>query len=105
MSMTNAAEANLLNLLFLNVDWANIGDTAGLQNSAAAGAAGNPLLGIVEGTLTLRDVMRLLLAVNAGDAAGLEGNTMSFRSQDGTIIRVQASYTSGSRSITTVDPT
>jgi hypothetical protein len=28
MSMTNAAEANLLNLLFLNVDWANIGDTA-----------------------------------------------------------------------------
>ena len=37
MSMTNAAEANLLNLLFLNVDWANIGDAAGLQNSAAAG--------------------------------------------------------------------
>ena len=38
MSMTNAAEANLLNLLFLNVDWANIGDAAGLQNSAAAGS-------------------------------------------------------------------
>jgi hypothetical protein len=38
MSMTNAAEANLMNLLFLNVDWANIGDAAGLQNSAAAGS-------------------------------------------------------------------
>jgi hypothetical protein len=38
MSMTNAAEANLLNLLFLNIDWANIGDAAGLQNSAAAGS-------------------------------------------------------------------
>lgn len=37
MSMTNAAEAALLDLLFLNVDWANIGDAAGLQNSAAAG--------------------------------------------------------------------
>lgn len=37
MSMTNAAEANLLNLLFLNIDWANIGDAAGLQNSATAG--------------------------------------------------------------------
>lgn len=37
MSMTNAAEANLLNLLFLNIDWANIGDAGGLQNSAAAG--------------------------------------------------------------------
>jgi hypothetical protein len=38
MSMTNAAEANLLNLLFLNTDWANIGDAAGLQNSATAGS-------------------------------------------------------------------
>ena len=38
MSMTNAAEANLLNLLFLNIDWANIGDAAGLQNSATAGS-------------------------------------------------------------------
>lgn len=38
MSMTNAAEANLLNLLFLNIDWANIGDAAGLQNSAVAGS-------------------------------------------------------------------
>lgn len=38
MSMTNAAEAALLDLLFLNTDWANIGDAAGLQNSAAAGS-------------------------------------------------------------------
>jgi hypothetical protein len=38
MSMTNAAEANLLNLLFLNLDWANVGDAAGLQNSATAGS-------------------------------------------------------------------
>ena len=38
MSMTNAAEANLLNLLFLNIDWANVGDAAGLQNSATAGS-------------------------------------------------------------------
>lgn len=36
--MTNAAEANLLNLLFVNIDWANIGDAAGLQNSATAGS-------------------------------------------------------------------
>lgn len=71
----------------------------------SAGSAADPLLGIVEGTLTLRDVMRLLLAVNAGDATGLEGNTMVFRSQDGTTIRVEASYTDGDRTITTVDPT
>ena len=33
-----AAEQALLDLLFLNLDWANIGDAAGLQNSAAAGS-------------------------------------------------------------------
>jgi hypothetical protein len=38
MSMTNAAEAALLDLLFLNTDWTNIGDAAGLQNSATAGS-------------------------------------------------------------------
>lgn len=37
MSMSNASEANLLDLLFLNIDWANVGDAAGLQNSAVAG--------------------------------------------------------------------
>jgi hypothetical protein len=38
MTMTNAAETALLNLFFLNTDWANVGDAAGLQNSAAAGS-------------------------------------------------------------------
>jgi len=70
----------------------------------SAGSAADPLLGIVEGSLTLRDVMRLLLAVNAGDATGLEGNTMVFKAQNGTTIRVQASYADGDRTITTVDP-
>ena len=38
MSMSNAPETTLLNLLFNNPDWANVGDAAGLQNSAAAGS-------------------------------------------------------------------
>ncbi len=38
MSATNACETALLNLYFLNTDHANIGDAAGLQNSAAAGS-------------------------------------------------------------------
>ena len=37
MSMSNAAEQALLDLIFLNIDWANVGDAAGLQNSATAG--------------------------------------------------------------------
>lgn len=38
MSLTNAAETALLNLIFTNTDWANVGDVAGLQNSATAGS-------------------------------------------------------------------
>ena len=38
MSASNAFETSLLNLLFLNIDIANIGDAAGLQNSVAAGS-------------------------------------------------------------------
>lgn len=38
MSMSNASESALLNLLFNNIDWANVGDAAGLQNSAEAGS-------------------------------------------------------------------
>ena len=38
MSMSNASESALLNLLFNNTDWANVGDAAGLQNSAEAGS-------------------------------------------------------------------
>jgi hypothetical protein len=37
MSMSNAAEAALLDLLFGNTAWANVGDASGLQPSAADG--------------------------------------------------------------------
>lgn len=38
MSKTNACENSLLQLIFNNVDFALIGDAAGLQNSATAGS-------------------------------------------------------------------
>lgn len=38
MSKTNSCEAGLLDLLFLNTDFANVGDAGGLQNSATAGS-------------------------------------------------------------------
>jgi hypothetical protein len=37
MTATNAFETAMLNLYFLNTDHANVGDAAGIQNSAAAG--------------------------------------------------------------------
>lgn len=38
MSMSNAAETELLGLLFNNEAWANMGDASGVQPSAAAGS-------------------------------------------------------------------
>lgn len=38
MSLTNAAETDLLELLFNNTAWTNVGDAAGLLPSAAAGS-------------------------------------------------------------------
>lgn len=38
MSMSNAAETDLLNLLFKNTTWANIGDATGLVGSSTAGS-------------------------------------------------------------------
>ncbi len=38
MSLTDQAEDDLLDLMYLNVDAINYGDAAGLQNSAAVGA-------------------------------------------------------------------
>lgn len=38
MSMTNAAEQAFLDLLFINTNWANIGDATGLRGSTANGS-------------------------------------------------------------------
>lgn len=38
MSMSNASETGLLNLLFQNANWANIGDATGLRGSSTAGS-------------------------------------------------------------------
>ena len=89
--------------------WSAVANTYNASGSMgellnSAGSAADPLLGTVEGSLTLRDVMRLLLAVNAGDATGLESGTMVFKSQDGNTDRVEATYSSGARTVTAVDP-
>ena len=38
MSMSNTSETALLNLLFKNIAWANVGDVSGVQPSATAGS-------------------------------------------------------------------
>ena len=69
------------------------------ENAAATIAA------LIEGGLTLQDVLRIVLAVTSGDATGLEGSSMAFKSVDGTKDRVLATYAAGARNVTTLDPT
>lgn len=69
-----------------------IGSSQAQDLLAAAGAAGDPLLGTVEGGLTLRDVQRILLAALAGTSEKT-GSTITFTSPvDGTTVRITGSF-------------
>ncbi len=58
----------------------------------------------VEGGVTLKEALRLMLAYIAGDATGLDGNP-AFRSLDGSKERIAGTISGGNRTVTTVDPT
>lgn len=58
----------------------------------------------IEGDLTLKQALRILLAHAAGDATGLDGNP-AFKSLDGSKTRVGGTIASGTRTITTLDGT
>lgn len=62
----------------------------------------------IEGTLTLRDILRTLLAVNAGqseiDTAG-PSPVVRFRSRAGTTVRVEATMDGSERTAVTLNPT
>lgn len=47
MSKTDLAEDALLKLVFQNIDWANIGDGPGLQNSATTGSLWVALFSVI----------------------------------------------------------
>lgn len=57
----------------------------------------------VEGDLTLKQALRILLSHAAGDATGLEGASPAFKSMDGSKTRIAGTYASGSRTVTTLD--
>ena len=58
----------------------------------------------IDGDLTLKQALRLLLAVAAGNASGLEsGPAVSFRSLDGGKVRVAGTIAAGTRTITARD--
>jgi hypothetical protein len=57
----------------------------------------------VEGGLTLKQVLRLLLAQAGGNATGLDGGTIAFKSLDGSKTRLGGTIAAGTRTITARD--
>jgi hypothetical protein len=70
----------------------------------SAGSAADPLLGIVEGTLTLRDVQRIALAALAGQRIGLGSPTETYMSQNGSVARITFSPDPQGNGTPVVDP-
>lgn len=67
-----------------------------------AGSAGNPWTEVIESGYTAAQIMRLLAAVAAGNATGLNGSP-AFKGLDGTTTRVAGTVAAGTRTVTTVD--
>lgn len=85
--------------------WAHTPRTLTTTIPTAADNAAATIAALIEGGLTLQDVLRIVLAVTSGDATGLEGASMAFKSVDGTKDRVLATYATGTRNVTALDPT
>ena len=68
------------------------------------GVTGAVLESKIEGDLTLKQALRILLAQAAGNATGLEGATPEFRSAvDPNKVRIAGTYNGGQRTVTALD--
>lgn len=55
----------------------------------------------IEGDMTMRQAMRMLLAFAQGNATGLESGSITFKGLDGTTTRIAGTVAAGTRTITT----
>lgn len=78
------------------------GTTTGPSAEDLAAAVGQR---VVEGDVTIEQVLRLLLAYAAGDAAGLDGPATVFKSLDGTKTRIGGTISGGNRVVDVRDGT
>jgi len=68
------------------------------------GVTGAVLEAPIEGGLSLKQAIRILLAQAAGNATGLEGSAPEFRSAiDSGKVRIAGTYSGGTRTVTTLD--
>lgn len=79
-----------------------VGKVNELSQDDVSGAINNT---VIEGDLTLKEALRLLLAFAQGNATGLESGAPVFKSLDGTKDRIVATYSNGTRTVTARDTT
>lgn len=60
---------------------------------------------VIEAGFTAEEIIKILLAVAAGDATGMQGPATVFKSQDGTTNRIEATQDGDTRVINTIDVT
>ncbi len=65
-----------------------------------AGSASNPWTEVIESGYTAAQILRLIAAAVQGNATGLEDGTPTFKGLDGTTDRIEATYSSGTRTVT-----
>lgn len=70
-----------------------------------AGSASNPWTEVIESGYTAAQILRLIAAATQGSAAGLESGAPVFKSLDGSKNRIEATYSSGTRTVTDRDAT
>jgi len=68
-----------------------------------AGSASNPWTEIIESGYSAAQILRLIAAAVQGNATGLEDGTPTFKGLDGTTDRIEATYSSGTRTVTSRD--
>lgn len=88
----------------LPTDPADASDIAALFGALNNVSVANILAGVIEGSLTLKDVLRLILAANAGKSSGGGTTTVTFRDNADTKNRISATVnSSGNRTAVTLD--
>ena len=112
-----AAQGTLTRLLDAAGFSFGLGETAGCDLRGTASLSGIVKIGElsqddvtgavleapIEGGLSLKQTLRLLLAHAAGDATGLDGGSIAFKSVDGSVTRVAGTISGGNRTITALD--
>ena len=68
-----------------------------------AGSGSSPWTEVIEASYTAAEILRILAAHAAGSATGLEGANPQFTGLDGTTVRIDGTYSAGTRTIDSLD--